>query len=99
MSIKEDSWLSSVMERSVFRVDAGEPGVASAVAEHLRGRTGYYFAKVDAANVSATKDLLRVGFFVADVNVTFAVAPSRIAGTPSPTVDVGTLTSGADNAK
>ena len=99
MSIKEDSWLSTVMERPVFRVDAAERGAAAAVREHLKGKSGYYFAKVGSADVVTTKELLREGFFVADVNVTFAVAPSRIAGAASPTVDVGTLPSGPEHAR
>ncbi len=97
MTIQEDGWLSSVMERPVFRVDAKQPGDAAAVREHLAGRTGYYFAKVDAADVALTKELLRAGFYVADVCVTFAVAPGRLIGGANPTVDVGTLPGGPDH--
>lgn len=99
MSITEDAWLSSVMERPVFRVDAREAGAAASVREHVKGRSGYYFAKVDTADVKTTKELLQAGFFVADVNVTFAVAPADVVFAPSPTVDVGALPTGATTTK
>jgi len=105
-SIKDDAWLASVMARPVFRVstaDASGDAVAAAVREHVAGaRTGFYFAKVDASDVATTKALLQAGFFVADVNVTFGVAPSKLIGAPSPPndhVDVGTLAPGDDTSK
>lgn len=88
--IKEDAWLAGIMKRPVFRLDAGD---AAAVAEHKKGRSGFYFTKVDTENVAATKTLLREGFFVADVNVTFAVAPKDIVRASIPAVDVGALPS------
>jgi len=101
MTVKEDAWLASVMGRPVFRVDAGDAGSAAAVREHVQSGGGggetssagarFYFAKVDAADVAKANALVDVGFFVADVNVTFAAAPSAITAGPPPSVDVGTL--------
>ena len=88
MTVKEDAWLAGILGKPAFKVDAGD---AAAVRDHLKGRTAYYFAKVDAADVTRTKELLGAGFFVADVNVTFAVAPSKLVGVTSPSVDVGAM--------
>lgn len=96
MAIKEDRWLAGILDKPAFRAEAGD---ADAVRAHAVGRSAFYFAKVDAADVASTKALLGAGFFVADVNVTFAVPPAKVtAGVAAagfvPTVEIGTLPAG-----
>jgi GNAT superfamily N-acetyltransferase len=92
--LKEDRWLAEIVGTPAFRADASD---ADAVREHLAGRNAFYFAKVDTADVAATKALLGLGFFVADVNVTFAVAPGGLARKPS-AVAVGQVPAGRGEA-
>jgi ribosomal protein S18 acetylase RimI-like enzyme len=83
--IKEDGWLAAILGTPAFRADAGD---VEALPAHMQGRTGFYFSKVDTADVATTKKLLSLGFFVTDVNVTFAVAPSALVRRAT-TIEVG----------
>lgn len=92
--VVQDSWLSDVLGRDVFRVGATSDAAAS-VREHMRGRTGFYFGKIDATSIGVLKDLLGVGFFVADVNVAFGAAPRDLDPGPiSPSISTGLLPDG-----
>lgn len=67
MAIASDEWLARVLERPVYKV-AGplEEG------ELARAGRGFFYAKVDVRDVERVRALTRAGFFVVDVNVTFA---------------------------
>lgn len=92
MDIKPDTWLGGVMGRDAFKVAASNgTGDAAALQRHAGGRSAFYFAKVDSADVSVTKTLTAAGFFVADVNVTFAAVPSTVPRVDLPTMEVGAL--------
>ncbi len=78
--IAEDRWLAGVMERPVFRVGGAE--ALEALRDHVAARPGaFYYAKVPATEVETVRRMGRLGFFVADVNVTLArPAPAASAG-------------------
>lgn len=91
--IIEDRWLAGIMGVDVFRFGAKDV-TADAVREHMHGRTAFYFSKVETDDVATTTALSRVGFFVADVNVTFSALPREIRGEPSAGIDVGGIPDG-----
>lgn len=78
MDIRADAWLGGILGKDVFRVNASED--ADALRAHAEGRTAFYYAKVDVADVRKVRALARVGCFPTDVNVTFAAAPNDIRG-------------------
>lgn len=92
VSIHSDGWLSEVIGRPAFKVDA--PAAAEALAEavqrHMRDQANaFYFAKVDCKAVEVVRLLGKAGFFVADVNVTFALdRPPLEAAAPPHRIEV-----------
>lgn len=73
MQIREDPWLSAVLGRSVFRVDAlAAPDPCEALNRHAEGQTAaMYYANVATDRVDLVRQLAAAGFYVVDVNVTF----------------------------
>lgn len=92
MDITEDVWLSGICDQPVFRVSHVEADPSSdKLASHVVSGKAFYYAKVDTADVLAVRALCRAGFFVTDVNVTFAAPPSAIHGATTSDVDVGPM--------
>ena len=79
--IVDDAWLSELMARPVFRVDASglDEAREDELASHGLEREGaFYYAKVDTSRVDLVARLGRVGFVVVDVNVTFEAPEPRV---------------------
>jgi ribosomal protein S18 acetylase RimI-like enzyme len=71
--IHEDAWLSAIMERDVLRLELGNG--SAMLRDDLQRRThAFYFAKVDCADVATARELVKMGFYVVDVNLTFALS-------------------------
>lgn len=73
-AVTEDRWLSTVLGRAVFTVDAGH---AAASLDELRRhiaarRRALYAAKIDTTRIDLVRMLGRLGFYVVDTNLTFA---------------------------
>lgn len=97
--ITRDTWLSAVLERSVFRVefDAGlgvdddsreAADICAGVAAH---GSGFYYAKVPTSRVDRVRDLARAGFCVVDVNVQLSADAGAVSTRPSSAVAVGEI--------
>src|SRR5207245_6285404 len=94
MQIREDRWLSSIFNHSVFKIDIGSPAVADDCADanicqtvrrHSSAQPApFYYAKVDTARIGIVRQLSLAGLYVVDVNVTFGLNP-RSAETPATT--------------
>jgi ribosomal protein S18 acetylase RimI-like enzyme len=73
------------MDREVLRLDLGpdETDLDEQLAAEVRSRSrAFYFAKVDCERVDVVRQLSLAGFFVVDVNVTFALSRSEGTGAP-----------------
>lgn len=76
-----DKWLSEIFGYSVFKVGIGEPveraGVPALLKDLLpasiNGGPAFLYARVPTSNVDQVRGLAGQGFYVVDVNVTFAL--------------------------
>jgi ribosomal protein S18 acetylase RimI-like enzyme len=83
--IQADRWLSEMISRPAFRVDARSDIIDALVTEHARTRPGgFYFAKVPCKEVSTVRRLQSAGFFTCDTNVTFELWRDPLPGTGLP---------------
>jgi GNAT superfamily N-acetyltransferase len=91
-----DPWLSEVMGRPVYRLEAdSDDGLDDFAARAGGERRAFYYVKVPTDRVAVVQALSRVGFCVVDTNVTFAMKPPSTARTWA--FDVGECTpNGAD---
>jgi GNAT superfamily N-acetyltransferase len=87
MNLSADAWLARQLGRDAFRVELADDAAGDAAASRpalMAHREGHpqamYSAKVATTAVGAVEALSRVGFYVVDVNVTFA------RGAPAPDV-------------
>ena len=97
MTLHPDAWLAHVLGRPAFRVDIGAASDAAALAG-ATAAAGFYYAKVDTADVAASRALSGAGFYVADVNVTFEAPPAavrRLRAAPTRRVERVTAASAA----
>ncbi len=60
-----DTWLSSIFEYPVFRIEVG-----SGELEELPSQC-FAYAKVNVDDISTTKSLEDIGFFIVDTNIEF----------------------------
>jgi GNAT superfamily N-acetyltransferase len=90
MEILEDRWLSGVVGKAVFKIEAGSPALPSAQNSGITARIrrhaaeqqeAMYYAKVDAAEVDLVRQMIQAGLYVVDVNVTLSV-PAGCSHTP-----------------
>lgn len=92
--VEEDAWLAAVIGRPVFKV---APHGAAAAAAHVRregSERAFYFAKVASDDVARANALADVGFFVADVSVTFGAGPAAVQAYDAPGLEVTVLRDG-----
>ena len=73
--MRDDVWLSQVLERPAFAVDAGDAVFNAA---------GFYTAKVGVEDVDRVASLGRQGFAVVDVSVSFAADADAVPPIPRP---------------
>ena len=92
-SVHYDEWLTEVMRRHVFRVQGS--GDIAPIEAHVRDQSrAFYFAKVATDRISDVQALASLGFVVVDTNVTFELAHEI----PPPTIDVGEIQPGEEDA-
>ena len=87
------------MDREVLRLDlaADETDIEQPLVADYRARPrAFYFAKVDCDRVDQVQKLTRLGFFVVDVNVTFAL--SRKLGANAPVAETIVVDASAAHA-
>lgn len=77
MTIQPDAWLASRMARPAFRLD-GVTGIEAADIVAATAAPGFYYGKVDTADVAASRALSAAGFYVADVNITLESTPALV---------------------
>lgn len=66
MSVQSDTWLTTLFQKPVFRVDADGQTVSGLPP------TCFAYAKVATENIQAAKVLTDSGFFIVDTNVSFS---------------------------
>lgn len=80
-SIQQDSWMSKVMGKPVYRVNA-DVGLA----EHVMTQSqAFYYGKFDVKSAAAVAQLTQTGMMVVDVNVVFELekASTLLQGEPA----------------
>jgi ribosomal protein S18 acetylase RimI-like enzyme len=85
MEIREDRWLSSIFDHSVFKIDVdsspeagdrGAPNICALIRDHsTEQRAAFYYAKIDTTQIGMVRELSLAGLYVVDVNVVFGLKP------------------------
>jgi|SRR5215831_849149 len=89
MEIREDRWLSSIFDHSVFKIEvdpSASAGHGSDLSEVIRRhasqqRRAFYYSKIDTAQAALARQLSLAGLYVVDVNVIFRLTPARLLTT------------------
>ena len=88
--VQEDGWLASVIGHPVHRVSLGGGTQSIDLERHLRaidseGKPVMHYLRLDPSAIQLVRDLGRLGFYVVDTCVTFALDSAAVkAGEPAP---------------
>ena len=91
MEIREDRWLSSIFDHSVFKIDVNSSPAAgdesgAVICDLVRDHShehgkAFYYAKVDTDQIAVMRQLSQAGLYVVDVNVVFGLEPVCVPAT------------------
>lgn len=88
----EDPWLSGILDKPVFRVDAGQEDKKPDLPPEC-----FAYSKISVHDIKKGKALTDYGFFIGDTNVTFLCAQAKEAS-PNPGIIVREAVPGDETA-